>query len=443
VNIRRFTVIAFLAATTLLGCTLPGVIPVPEPSEPPGEGPPGEVEVAFVADRIVVQPGECATLEWSVEGGFGVELNGQPVERTGQAEVCPEETTSYTLDVDAGNTMESRQVIIFVGSPEGSPPAGPPTEAPPATSVPPMTGEVTVYRDLEYASYGLDGAEHKLLLDLYLPDGSPPQPLPLLVFIHGGGWIEGSKDTCPGTSFAQNGYAMACVDYRLSDIFASCPTELVFPAQIYDVKAAVRWLRSHAEEYGFDPERFGAIGDSSGGHLAALLGTSDGVADLQGPENLGMSDGVQAVADWYGPIDITQGPMVFQDDLCEVGLEHLNATYGGEETQYFYWTTAWGAFLGGSLVDPEVLEEARRATPLTYIDAQDPPFLVIHGEDDGMVPIAQSESLVAALSAAGVEVTFLRISGLGHGFVGPSGQGVDPAVLDPTLDFFDTHLKAP
>ena len=292
------------------------------------------------------------------------------------------------------------------------------------------------------ARYEIDGGEQSLLLDLYLPESSDPRPLPLLIYIHGGGWFEGGKEGCPGTTFAQNGYAVACVAYRLADLTGGCSPARTFPAQIYDVKAAVRWLRRNARTCNLDPEQFGAMGESSGGHLAALLGASHNVAALAGAANPGVSDAVQAVTDWYGPVDIIQGPKVFTDDPCTTNMDTLNATYGGEDTPYFYWTLAWGVFLGGSLTDATVLSRAAQATPLTFVDADDPPFLVIHGEDDDMVPIAQSELLAAALKEAGVEVTFVRLPGFGHGYAGPpdSGQEVDPAFLDPTLAFFDRVL---
>ncbi|MBI4470936.1 MAG: alpha/beta hydrolase [Acidobacteria bacterium] len=306
-----------------------------------------------------------------------------------------------------------------------------------------LAKNVTVLRDLEYATYELGGERKPLLLDLYLPTGVS-QPLSLIVYIHGGGWFEGSKSTCPGTTFAQTGYAMACIDYRLSSLAGGCPEELIFPAQIHDVKAAVRWLRNHASAYGLNPNRFGALGNSSGGHLAALWGVSAGVTALEGANNLGISDEVQAVADWYGPVDVTRGHIVFMDNPCKVPLSELIARYGGEETPYFYWTLAWGAFLGGSLADPAVLARAAEASPVTYVDAADPPFLVIHGENDGMVPISQSEWLVAALKRAVVDVTFVHLPGLGHSFAGPpgSGQEVHPAFLEPTLEFFDRYLAA-
>ena len=437
------------AATPIVSVLEEGQPPSGEPpseEQPPDEGPPVEVQITLTADRTNLQPGECSTLQWNVQGGEVAHLNGQPVDLSGQMEVCPQETTTYSLAVYVGVgppalPKAEREVVISVES------TGQPPTSPAATSVPPAATHVTVLRDLEYARYELGGQEHALLLDLYLPEQSTPKPFPLLIYIHGGGWIEGSKDNCPGATFAQRGYTMACVSYRLPDLTGGCPQARSFPAQIHDVKAAVRWLRGHAEEYGLDPERFGAMGDSSGGHLAALLGTSHKVAGLEGSANLGVSDAVQAVCDWYGPIDVTQSPpmIVFEDDPCQLGLDYLNATYGGEETPYFYWTLAWGTFLGGSLADPVVLERAAQAIPLTYVDAGDPPFLVIHGEADGMVPIAQSELLVAALKEAGVEVTFVRLPGVGHSFSGSPGldQEVDPAFLEPTLEFFDRHLKAP
>jgi acetyl esterase/lipase len=302
--------------------------------------------------------------------------------------------------------------------------------------------DITAHTNLIYASYQFEGSSHDLLLDLYLPGNEVPRPLPVLVFVHGGGWWEGSKDECPGTTFAQNGYAIACLDYRLGRPDPdACPAEFVFPVQIHDVKAAVRWLRKNAQLYELDSDHIGVLGDSSGGHLAALLGTSFGVTELTGDANPGYSDAVQAVVDWFGPIDVTQeSTIVFEDDPCTTPMSYLIDTYGGESTPYFYWTFAWGTFLGGSLVDPVVLDRATQATPLTHVDAQDPPFLIIHGEADSMVPVSQGALLDTALHNVGVESTYLLLPGVGHGYAG-DGQEVAPAFLDPTLSFFDQHLK--
>ncbi|MEW5873003.1 MAG: alpha/beta hydrolase fold domain-containing protein [Chloroflexota bacterium] len=304
---------------------------------------------------------------------------------------------------------------------------------------PTTSAGVEIQRDLVYGSYTLAGDEHALLLDLYPPARPAEGASPLVIYVHGGGWVEGDKSGCPAEPFTSQGYAVACVNYRLADMGRGCPPELSFPAQIQDVKAAVRWLRQHAAEYNLDAGRFAALGDSSGGHLAALLGTSAGVEGLAGGQAPGVSEAVQVVVDWYGPVDIRQGPLVFQDDPCQTGLDELTRKYGGEATPYFYWTLAWGAFLGGSLSDPAVLEHAGQATPLSYIDAADPPFLIIHGEQDGLVPLEQSQMLAQALAQAGVEVEFLRLEGAGHSY--GSGLAVSPEFLQPTLDFLAAHLS--
>jgi len=307
---------------------------------------------------------------------------------------------------------------------------------------------IKVLRDLEYGRYTLNDVQHPLYLDLYLPQPEVVPPPPLIIYLHGGGWVEGSKDNgrSLATALAEEGYAVACVDYRLAACCEGDGREVLrFPAQIQDIKSAVRWLRVHAHMYGFDPERFGALGDSSGGHLAALLGTSHGSSDLEGDQNPGPSDEVQAICDWYGPVDVSRAPpeILFEEDPCQVGLEYLITRYGGEERPFFYWTLVWAMFLGGSLTDPAVVARARQASPLTHIDAADPPILVIHGEDDNMIPIDQSEMLVVALEGAGVNVTFVRLPGIGHSFASPIGTDleVDPAFLEPSIRFFDRHLK--
>jgi acetyl esterase/lipase len=406
-----------------------------------GQEEPGPVEanLQISADRTSIQPGECATLTWRVQGGFGVELDGEAVQGEGGRQVCPHGTTTYTLRVDTGERLAEASVEVQVAG-DGSP-APFPSEGSPQPYA--ENDQIAVERDLTYGTYSLGGGAQPLKLDLYLPAGDTP--LPVLVYIHGGGWIEGSKEGCPGGTFARYGYAVACVDYRLAPLRGGCTAELIFPAQIQDVKAAVRWLRMNADAYRLDVEHVGAFGDSSGGHLASLLGTSAGAAELQGDQNPGFSDAVQAVADWYGPVDVTQEPpkLVFTDDPCASSFMTLSDEYGGEATPYFYWTFAWSAFLGGSLEDTRVLQQAWRASPLAYVDSNDPPFLIIHGENDGMIPIEQSALLATALQNAGVEVTFLRLQEPGHNFCDPNKSCPDvfPEFLDPTLEFFDEFLK--
>ena len=320
-------------------------------------------------------------------------------------------------------------------------PSAAPTPAGSAQSLD-LGGGVLRFDDLVYDRVAWDGTPHALLLDLYLPAGGPH---PVVVFIHGGGWIEGGKDPCPGELFADHGYAMACIDYRLADPDAGCPAGLGFPAQIEDVRSAVRWLRQHADEFALDPTRFAAAGDSAGGHLTALLAVSAGEASLQGTGNPGPSDAVQAAVDWYGPVDPRLGPEpAFAEDPCQTGVDFLAQRYG-ETFPGFGLTLAWASLLGGSLTDPAVLARAALASPLSHIDASDPPLLIVHGEADDIVPIDQSQALADALAAAGVDVTFVRLPAIGHNYArfGPPGQYVDPAFLDPTLSFLARVRAAP
>jgi acetyl esterase/lipase len=398
-----------------------------------GVGPPlGSAAVAIPDDTWV-------ELTITVVGGeHRIDLNGETVLTVTEQNPLPEGGVSFETMHETNALIDDLTISSDTSSDTVTAPQ--PTESTAQTAAVDLsTCEAQdgffLCRDLQYADYGENVS---LGLDLYLPTNTETASLPVLVYLHGGGWFEGSKDTCPGSTFAQHGYAVACIDYRLAT--GECALDTVFPAQIHDVKAAVRWLRQNATVYGYDANHIGTFGDSSGGHLAALLGVSGGVSELEGTANPGPSSAVQAVVDWYGPVDITQGPMVFEDDPCPTNFGALSDTYGGEAVPYFYWTYAWGVFLGGSLTDPVILEQAAQATPLTYVDAHDPPFLIMHGETDGMIPIAQSELLANALQAAGVDVTFIRLPSAGHGYESPEAQ-VMPDFLTPTLQFFDQHLK--
>lgn len=304
------------------------------------------------------------------------------------------------------------------------------------------SGEVFEYKDLEYTK----PAGQSLKMDIFVPKDVTEKP-PLLLWIHGGGWIEGDKESCPSKTFTKHGYAMACVDYRLAkrdDTTGSCPDDFIFPAQIHDIKAAVRWLRQNSATYGYDSTNIAAMGNSSGAHLASLLGTSYGEKELQGTENSGYSDKVQAVVDYYGPVDVTQTPpkIVFTEDPCTTSLPELNTKYSGEETPFFYWTRAWGLFVGGSLSDSNVIQQAKKASPLTYIDSSDPPFIIFHGKNDGMIPDGQSKLLVSALQNAGVDVTFVNTEG-SHDYSNPDPyEEVSSEYLTPTLKFLEKYLKS-
>jgi acetyl esterase/lipase len=220
------------------------------------------------------------------------------------------------------------------------------------------------------------------------------KPMPLIVWIHGGAWLSGSKDNpSPALRFTADGYAVAHVGYRLSQ-------EAKFPAQIHDCKAAVRWLRANAPKYNLDANTSAAWGGSAGGHLVALLGTSSGVADLEGSVNdLKESSRVQAVVDWFGPTDF------LRIGSAESDLQH-NAPDSPESK-----------LIGGPLLDNK--DKAAKASPISYVSKEAPPFLIMHGDRDRTVPFNQSELLYAALKKAGVDATLVPMKGAGHGFGGP------------------------
>ena len=266
--------------------------------------------------------------------------------------------------------------------------------------------DVNVQRNLVYKR--VNG--QSLLLDIYSPK-SITHPLPVALWIHGGGWSRGRKEQRPPVDLMAHGYAIVSIDYRLSE-------EAPFPAQIEDCKAAVRWLRANAATYHLDPDHIGAWGHSAGGHLAALLGTSGGVAALEGDgDNSGYSSRVQAVVDISGPTDILS--------LYE-GV--ANATEGpGRRARSFI-----EQFLGGT--PEENRAKAIAASPITYISKDDPPFLVIHGENDLSIPVSQSEIFVQKLKAAGVDGTLVVAEGRGHG-VGA------PKFATDIINFFDKNLK--
>lgn len=221
-----------------------------------------------------------------------------------------------------------------------------------------------------------------LHLDLYLPT-DPMYSSPLIMWIHGGGWEEGDRKTPMLLWMVAQGYALASIDYRLSG-------QACFPSQIIDCKDALVYLRTHAEEYNIDPKRIAVAGDSAGGHLAALMGTSAGHADWE-PEGADCS--VQAVVDFYGPTALGRNwPNSVKPGSCESKL------------------------LGVPVATPQGMARAACASPLTYIDGTEPPFLIIHGDADDVVPFEQSVYLRNALEAVGAPVALHRVWQGGHGF---------------------------
>ena len=238
--------------------------------------------------------------------------------------------------------------------------------------------------DIPYAV--VDG--HELKLDLYLPaDVSRP---PLLVWVHGGAWQAGSKDPAPTTPFVDAGYALASVQYRLSGVAQ-------FPAPIHDIKAAIRFLRASAASYGYDAGAIGVMGASAGGHLAALVGTTNGHAELEGTvgNNLDESSDIDVIISYFGAYDFTT---VLEQSTPEGGA--------------FLQSAVFEKLLGG---DSPQSDMARLASPVAHVDDADPPMLVLHGNQDVDIPMQQSGQVADAYEEHGVEIQFHVIDGAGHG----------------------------
>ncbi len=249
-----------------------------------------------------------------------------------------------------------------------------------------------------------------LKLDLYLP--ATPTPAGLIIWVHGGAWRAGSRAAVDLRGLVERGWGIASVDYRLSTVAR-------FPAQIHDIKAAIRFLRAHSADYGYPTNRFVIAGSSAGAHLAALVGVTNGVAELEGNEGEFPKDSsaVQAIVDLYGASDLTT--------ILAQSTPHGLAMRA----------PALELLLGGR---PDAKPElARLASPVFFVDANDPPLLLLHGDRDPQMPINQAHELEGAYENAGLSVTFKVLHGSGHG--GPAFT--DEASLTLIDTFLRQHLK--
>ena len=272
---------------------------------------------------------------------------------------------------------------------------------------------IKIEKDIPY----IEGGDEAQKLDLYLPTTPSEKPLPLIVHIHGGGWRAGNKFPCPVTPLVLKGYAVASIEYRFSQ-------KAVFPAQLQDCQAAIRWLRAHAKHYNIAPDHLGAVGGSAGGHLSALVGTSGGTKAFPAiGGHLDQSDRVQAVIDIYGPADFTTVVQQAAEDKNAKNIFAFNTP-----------SDPYSSLIGTQLDDKP---KADAVSPVHYVSKDNPPFLILHGTHDTLVPYAQSVQLKAALKAQNIPVWLQTLPGAGHG--GPSfGK---PAVIQLMQAFFDKHLK--
>jgi len=263
--------------------------------------------------------------------------------------------------------------------------------------------DVEFLPDITYATV----AGEELKLNLARPKDTKKGALPCVVLIHGGAWRGGHRNSFNDLAwrFAQRGYVAATVSYRF------CP-KFPFPAQVQDVKAAVRFLRSK-EDYSIDPKRFGAVGASAGAHLAMMLGVmekTDGLDDSGG--NLDQPSKVQAVVSFFGPTDF----------LAEYPPASRNLVKD---------------FLGGTM--DEKKEAYKKASPITYVSKGDAPMLLLQGTKDPLVPWQQAIEMLEAMTKAGVPGRVEMMAGASHGW---AGKELD-RTLDETFEFLDDHLKKP
>lgn len=262
---------------------------------------------------------------------------------------------------------------------------------------------------IEYANV----AGQSLLLDLRIPEGNGPHPV--IIYLHSGAWISGDRTGGPAIRQASRGYAVASIEYRLAP-------RHTWPAQIEDCKAAVRWIRANAARFNLDPDRVAVFGTSAGGHLGAVLGTSGGVAALEGVHlgNAQYSSRVKAVVDYYGPTDLLK---MEEQKLPCIPLDG-NAPFMPP------------SLLMGCPIQ-SCKEKTATANPITYVTPDDPPFLIIQGMLDCLVPWKQSVILHEALVAAGVSSSLTLVPNGEHG-----GKAFDEDRYERMVDaFLDANVK--
>ena len=271
-----------------------------------------------------------------------------------------------------------------------------------------LKAQVSITKHIEFATIN----DRSLALDLYRPEAFEEPPL--LVWVHGGAWRRGSKDSMPLTPLTTAGYAIASVEYRLTP-------EAPFPAQIHDIKAAIRFLRARADHFGIDADRVTIAGASAGGHLAALVGVTNGHSTLAGTAGdfpMHSSD-VQAVISFYGASNLTTILSQSTPHGLSVRVPALELLLGAQPD-----------------AKPDL---AQLASPVFHVDATDPPLLLIHGDQDPQMPINQSHELEGAYQDLGLQVSLEVIHGAAHG--GKAFYDADRMQL--VMAFLKQHLKPP
>jgi acetyl esterase/lipase len=309
-------------------------------------------------------------------------------------------------------------LLCLIGSSASNRPWATPTFAQEKTETRPkpkaeLPPGITWEFDVPYVPDG-DAAQR---LDIYYPEQQPEGGLPLIVHIHGGGWMGGSKYPCDARRMTAEGYVVASVEYRFSQ-------KAKFPAQIQDCQAAIRWLRANADRYHIDPEKVGVVGGSAGGHLAALVGVTGNKKIFPAiGGNEGMSDAVRCVCDIFGPKNFASVMEQAENDKNVRNVFKFNTP-----------SDPYSELIGAKLSDKE---KTAAVSPVTYVDKDSPPTLILHGTHDALVPFAQSEEFEAAMKKSGAAVWLQRFPGAGHG----GGSFGKSSVVLLMKNFFDKYLK--
>lgn len=301
--------------------------------------------------------------------------------------------------------MNGTPAPVSVATSTPAPALLPATQPPAARPAPPQRGDPasharSVQRDITYCS--VDGVDLKM--DLYFPKEAAG-PTPLVVYIHGGGWSKGDKSggagMIDGPALLDAGFTMASLNYRLAP-------EYKMPDMVEDVKCAIRSLRAHAHDYNIDPDKIGVWGGSAGGHLVNMLGTTDAGAGFDVGEYLDQSSRVQAVVDLFGPADLTVD--------FSGGYQRLKESVFGDFSP-------------------------ADSSPVTYITLDDPPFLILQGDADRVVPLSQSQEFYERLRAAGVEAQLVVVKNGPHGLGSPNESPSREQLTKMIVQFFEENLK--
>ena len=247
---------------------------------------------------------------------------------------------------------------------------------------------------------------------------------PAVVYVPGGGFIHANKDKLVQArmALAEAGYVVAAIEYRVAP-------GVSFPKPLEDVKSAVRYLRAHADQYGIDADHIGLFGNSAGGYLVGIAGTTNSISQFDVGENLNQSSAVQAVCDWYGVSDLTKIGADYGFDV-----QKLHNSAGATEALWLKGTPVFNGKDGGV---KDYMDLATAANPLHYISTTTPPFLIMHGTSDKVVSPSESDIFYKALRDKGIEATEYKVKHAEHG----GAYWAQPQILDLVVNFFNAHLK--